>query len=187
MLILKCGLLWHNFAQTIYLTRKMKQIENLSDYYADQNGNVYEMDTQEQIPLLYNKFQGRQDYKLLTDETVRLETKGKTIRLWRRFTREEIIKLYNSAKAKPIDFGTSLKQPAGQVENYQNSGQVERVSLGQVDFSGQVATKQGTSSKIKINGIIYDSINSAANELAINRKVIKKRLDDEFNGDYTYL
>lgn len=78
-----------------------KQCMPLGDYLLTDRGLVYELDTREMVPLIPDNVSKHEyNFKLLTDDTVYLETKNKTIRLWRRYTPEDIIKMYNSKQAK---------------------------------------------------------------------------------------
>lgn len=144
----------------------MRTYDMLSSYAISEQGKVIELDIMD-----FAQLTNQDSYKLLTDEEVYLETKNKTIKLWRRFTVEDIIKMWNSPKAKPIQL-TTLKEEIVQVD-------------GTSDDIVQV--KQGKSVQVSINGVVYKSVNEASAQLSIHRNTIKKRLDDPLNTDYTYL
>jgi hypothetical protein len=79
-----------------------KIIQNLSQYALNEAGDVMELDTQEVLP--YNvKSGGNPALKLQTDETFIRTGKG-PIKLWRRFTRDEMKALFNKYSAKGVTF-----------------------------------------------------------------------------------
>lgn len=164
----------------------MRMIDNLTDYLLLDSGSVVEKDTGEVVQLTY-----KNDYKLLTDEKVWLDTKQNHIRLWRRFTVDEVMKMYNSPKATLCDIGVdSYALLSGQVEctgvtSPPKSAQVETAQVCTGDESAQVVA--GKSAQVRINEVVYKSISDAATQLSINRRTIKKRLDDEANSAYVYV
>ena len=81
-----------------------KRYELLHDYLLTADGNVIELDTLEQVMLIHDPvIKSKLNYKLLTDEKVWLDSKQTYTRLWRRFTVDEVVKMYNSPKATPYD------------------------------------------------------------------------------------
>lgn len=68
----------------------MKINKNLSRYVLDQNGDVYEKASGEKVEL-----ENKTEYKLVTDEIFK-SLKGKSSNIVRRFTRDQIVKIYNS-------------------------------------------------------------------------------------------
>ena len=129
---------------------EMRTYDMLSSYAISEQGRVIELDTMDFVQLT-----SQDNYKLLTDEEVYLETKNKTIKLWRRFTVEDIIKMYNSPKAKPF-----------------SESPTSSITIG---------------TSAPLNAQVYKSISEASAQLGINRRTIKKRLDDPLNTDYIYL
>lgn len=161
----------------------MRLIENLTDYLLLDSGAVIERDTQDVVQLTH-----KGNYKLLTDETVHLYTKGYAVRLWRRFTPDDIVKMYKSNSSYPanLDDVVTSAPVAGQVEcTGGTSAQVETAQVCTGDESAQVVA--GKSAQVRINEVVYRSISDAAAQLSINRRTIKKRLDDESNLAYTYM
>lgn len=68
----------------------MKINKNLSRYVLDQNGDVFEKESGEKVELV-----NKTEYKLVTDEIFK-SYKGKSSNIVRRFTRDQIVKIYNS-------------------------------------------------------------------------------------------
>lgn len=150
----------------------MRQTRMLSDYLLLGNGSVMEADTLDGVQLT-----DKGNYKLLTDEKVWLDTKQTHIRLWRRFTAADIMKLYEQGKHVDID---------AQLTDTPLNAQVPTECTGtQVEESAQVTA--GKSAQVCINAQVYKSISDASAQLSINRRTIKKRLDDPSNHDYTYV
>lgn len=157
-----------------------KQYESLGDYLLTDRGLVYELDTMQQVELVPdNVHRNNYGYKLLSDDTVYLETKNKIIRLWRRYTPEDIIKMYNSKQAKVFTDAV----PSAQVTQ---SAQVVSAQVIECTGSESAQVKAGKSAQVVINGTVYKSISDASTQLNINRRTIKKRLDDALNADYAY-
>lgn len=73
----------------------MKENKNISKYIIDSNGDVYSKDTGELLPMV-NKTQ----YKLETDEVFKSSITGKKSNIVRRFTRDQIVKLYQDKESK---------------------------------------------------------------------------------------
>ena len=147
-----------------YICATMRVHNNLKDYSISLQGKGIEVANIESGELLTKE--NDNTYKLLTDETVYLTIKKKTIRLWRRFTDDMLRKLYD--QSKPIDTNAPAK-----------SAQVTKTTSAQV--------KAGKSAQVSINGHMYQSISEASAQLNINRRTIKKRLDDDANTDYLYV
>lgn len=75
----------------------MKENKTISKYIIDENGDVYSKETGELIEMI-NKTQ----YKLETDEVFKSTITGKKSNVVRRFTREQIVKLYQDKESKKI-------------------------------------------------------------------------------------
>jgi len=165
-------------------------MNNYSDYAVNDKGEVIELDTQSTVSLIPNKPQSHHDYKLLSDEKMNLEIKGKTIRLWRRLTVEEIAKAFHSPSSKIIEIGT-IPHPNVQVEE---NKQIPHPVNFPTPESGLISPPledeiphPSEGKQISINGVVYNSLKSAALATGADRKTIRKRLDDETNPDYKYL
>lgn len=186
------------------MDKEYKQYDMLSSYAISEEGEVIELDTLDVVELVHDPVRKELlNYKLLTDEEVQLTTK--TIKLWRRFTVDDVKKMYKSDRAKPINLDVhvdNLSKHYGEVGLMIPVGPIADMpklsipylgtSSVQVDGTssnmGQVGTTtRGTSAQVSINGTSYKSINDAAIQLNLNRKVIKKRLDDPLNTDYVYV
>lgn len=155
----------------------MRQTRMLSDYLLLGDGSVMEADTLDGVQLT-----DKGNYKLLTDEQVWLDTKQKHIRLWRRFTVADITKLYGQGKDIDIDAQLTDAPLNAQVPTECTGTQVEECTG---EESAQVTA--GKSAQVRINAQVYKSISDASAQLSINRRTIKKRLDDPSNHDYTYV
>lgn len=75
----------------------MKENKTLSKYIIDENGDVYSKETGEMVEMI-NKTQ----YKLETDEVFKSAITGKKSNVVRRYTREQIVKLYQDKESKKI-------------------------------------------------------------------------------------
>lgn len=81
-----------------------KIYEGLSDYLIAPDGTAIQKKTSEVIPFQRTPLVGEFTVKLITDEVYTfLNGKRKAIKLVRRFTREELVKMYNRSKQEFID------------------------------------------------------------------------------------
>lgn len=78
----------------------MKINKNLSRYVLDKKGDVYDKSTGDQVEL-----ETKTEYKLVTDEIFK-SYKGKSSNIVRRFTRDQIVKIYNSPDSVSIESGS---------------------------------------------------------------------------------
>lgn len=121
----------------------------------------------------------RSEYRLETAETVFLETKGKTIKLVRRFTDEQIKKLY--------DQGETYKEVSKKPEKTKVS-QVSQVDLNAVKPTIDTKVSQSVSNEtagIYINETRYDSLRQASDILDMSKDTISRRIkSDEFPTYY---
>lgn len=162
-----------------------KQYEMLSEYLITSDGNVIELDTMCQVDLIPdNVVRNQINYKLLTDETFYSSIKDCDVRLWRRYESNDIIRMYNSPKAIVFN-STQVVTDTTKSAQVIKSAQVATIISAQVEESAQVSA--GKSAQVSINGIVYKSISDASAQVNINRRTIKKRLEDPSNKAYYYL
>lgn len=147
----------------------MKTHSNFTRYIIDKNGDVFEKDNGIKVS---KEKDGT--LKLTTDEKFKSKITGRTTNIIRRFTPEEMIKIYN--KAESLNFDIEEKKM------YEEA----TVKHSRIIKSVQISKNDSDNFKIEIDGVKYKNTNQAAKELKTSVNTIKKRLEKKVDG-YIYL
>lgn len=146
----------------------MKINKSLSRYILEENGNVFEKENGEQVEMI-----NKTEYRLVTDEKFKSE-KGKESNIVRRFTRDQIIKIYNS----PDSVSIQKDNPKANVQEPQTSTS-EAVKVSD-QIQGSFDNPEGA--KIQAEGKYFKSIGEASKVIGISYNTIKKRIEKGFEG-----
>lgn len=159
-----------------------KTLRNISNYIVGEDLQVINTITGEVVTPLDSG-----EIKLQTDEEMYLPTKDKTIKLVRRFTLEQIRKLYDQSDA--------IVDNATETDKLDTKTDKLELFSGQVEENGQVSERtssetdklvQGKLTSVSINGQVYNSLNEASKALGVGRNTIKRRIDSGKDG-YSYV
>jgi len=146
----------------------MKINKSLSAYVIDQNGDVFERKTGDQLEIFDRK---TGEYKLHTDEIFRT-TKGKSVKIVRRFTREDIIKVWNSKDSLPV----AKYEAAELIDKVVQQGRDETKT------PKEPASSKESVDVLEINGVKYRNISQAAKALGVSSTTIRNRLKKGMKG-----
>lgn len=138
-----------------HIIMKFKTYDLLSEYLLGEDGSVLEVSTGELMKITPLK-----NYLLQTDETVGTGT----YRLKRRFTVDEVIKMFNSPKAVPYKEPVKVK--------------FDVETLEEVEATGELPIPP----YFVIDGKTYSSARKAGKELGISVNTVLKRCKANVNG-----
>lgn len=148
----------------------MKINKNLSRYVLDQNGDVYEKATGDQVEL-----SNKTEYKLVTDEIFK-SLKGKSSNIVRRFTRDQIVKIYNSPDSVSIESG-SKEDPIK--ENPIVDQKPETTTSKAIENKESV---EGEFYQFEIFGVKYRNAKEASKAIGVSPNTITNRAKKGVEG-----
>lgn len=148
----------------------MKINKNLSRYVLDQNGDVYEKASGEKVEL-----ETRTEYKLVTDEIFK-SYKGKSSNIVRRFTRDQIVKIYNSPDSVSIG-SESKKDPIK--ENPIVDQKPETTTSKAIENKEVV---EGEFYQFEIFGVKYRNAKEASKAIGVSPNTITNRAKKGVEG-----
>jgi len=147
----------------------MYTAKNLSSYYIDTDINIVDANTGEIVLPELGQF------KLQTDEIVNLPITKKSIKLVRRFTREQLAKLIETAI--PVNV-TSNTEPMLQEPN------VTGIMLQDAEMLQDIGTD--VTGCYKIEGNTYETLREASKAVGVSHMTLKRWVDAGKEG-YTKL
>ena len=159
----------------------MRTHKMLPGYLLEANGTAINKETGE-IEQLVSK----NEYRLETAEKVFLETKGYSINLVRRFTKDQLVKLYKDAdvsenpdKTKQVNEVNSLK--SGLKQDFVTK--VNEVNDNLPNDDKKVNDLEVNDPKkvngIYVNGERFESLGQASKHTGINKSTINKRIQSD--------
>lgn len=128
--------------------------KNISKYLINELGEVFSIDSGEQIEMI-NKTQ----YRLETDEVFNSILKKRKSNIKRRFTREQIIKIWGDSESKPL---SDIKE--------------NKIKEDPVNESNDI--KSG----VMVEGITYKTVGEASKKTGISYQTIKNRIKKGVEG-----
>ena len=136
-------------------------VNHLSSYQLDE-ANILDVSTGEIVQPNYNG-----QYLLQTDELCHLPRLGKTIKLKRRFTREQLNKMIEQS-GTPV--AKEVEHPQNGTEKTEQSVKVE-----------QILEENGTG-QYSVNGTVYNSLRDVSKELGTPTTTLKRWFDSGKEG-----
>lgn len=124
----------------------MKTNKNLARYILDENGDVFEKQTGEKVELINRSY-----YKLTTEEVFKSPLTGKKSNILRRFTVDQIVKVWNDKESELL--------------NSVHSGKKEEFKMKEDHLVESKPKAAEGAFKISVHGIKYKSVKEAAEAL----------------------